>query len=111
MDSNLGPPDKTTATKNATAAKALDDRFPTIAHYYSNDPHYAQVLLEEATKLLRRHHLIIVIDWLKDPNYVRLIEDVYFGGIRGLGSRSHVPNCDSKMKEFDRIMPLEVSKE
>ena len=54
-----------------------------------------------------RYDLIIVLEWLKDPDYVREIEAI-FEGIRGLGMKTK-SFCDDESKYANDLVPLHLS--
>ena len=83
----------------------FNNKYPTMSVYYydsdngddegsngNNDStddrkltEFGSALSEEALKLLLRYDLIIVLEWLhNDPEYARNIEDMFFGGVRGI---------------------------
>jgi len=69
---------------------------------------FGSVLSEEALKLLLRYDLIIVLEWLyNDPEYARNIEDMFFGGVRGIATES-LPYCSDQMIIANKLFPLEV---
>jgi hypothetical protein len=98
--------------------------YPNVAEYYyenrkndttgsEGDYHqttltpFGRVLSDEALKLLLRYDLIIVLEWLSDKHYAKLLQDVFFGGVRGMGQRT-APYCDRQMKYINSLVPLEI---
>jgi hypothetical protein len=78
---------------------------------------YRQILSEESTKLLLQYDLIIVLEWLKYPEYVEAVEN-YFGGGSGsddifTGLLSKPPRpiyCSKSSKLANKLVPLDTEK-
>ena len=106
-------------------------KYPTISEYYYNSDdngdegsssngnngstddskltEFGSVLSEEALKLLLRYDLIIVLEWLhNDPEYARNIEDMFFGGVRGI-AKERSAFCSEQMNYANQLLPLEVT--
>ncbi|VEU34794.1 unnamed protein product [Pseudo-nitzschia multistriata] len=70
---------------------------------------FGKTLTEEALKILLRYDLIIVLEWLKDPEYVHHIEGI-FAGIHGLHDKT--PSfCDQESKYANNLAPPRISNE
>jgi len=66
-------------------------------------------LLGRARKTLSAYNLIIVTDWLKNPDYIKSIETL-FGGVKGM--HASVPMyCGAKVQHANDLFPLEVPPE
>ena len=78
---------------------------------------YRQILSEESKKLLLQYDLIIVLEWLKYPEYVEAVEN-YFGGGSGsddifTGLLSKPPRpiyCSKSSKLANKLVPLDTEK-
>ena len=69
---------------------------------------YGRALSNEALRLLLRYDVIIVLEWLKsDPEYARFVEDVFFGGVRGIGTPRDA-YCAKAMRYKNNLLPLTI---
>jgi len=79
---------------------------------------FGKILSEESQKLLLRYDLIIILEWLKYPEYAGAVENYFVGGsdgggddiFTGLLSEPRVIYCSKKSKLAKTLVPLDTKK-
>ena len=100
----------------------FNTHYPVIADYYYDNTNngtnkksnqmemseYGRALSNKALRLLLQYDVIIVLEWLKsDPEYARFLEDVFFGGVRGIGTPRDA-YCAKAMRYKNNLLPLTI---